>query len=210
VQQRQRLAAIALLLRFLVLSRPAPLGPAPPCPAPCRPLTQSPRLRAAAPPPPAAGTVHIFALGGGGLPDAAGGGAAAETLESAGSGGAARRGSGGAAAGAASSPPAAAAGGDAARGGGGGDDAAAAALLRERELRDASNAKSSLSFFRGFLPKYFSSEWSCAQFRVGEVKTLCAFGSEPYTIIGEFAPAPCARGPSVAPRPPPLCIVFRR
>ena len=37
---------------------------------------------------------------------------------------------------------------------------------------------------RGFLPKYFSSEWSFAQFRVPETRTICAFGSEKNTIIG--------------------------
>jgi hypothetical protein len=40
--------------------------------------------------------------------------------------------------------------------------------------------------FRGF-PKlsltYFQSEWSYAQFRVPEMKTLCAFGSEPNTLV---------------------------
>jgi hypothetical protein len=30
------------------------------------------------------------------------------------------------------------------------------------------NAQSALSFMKGFLPKYFSSEWSFAQFRLPE------------------------------------------
>lgn len=37
---------------------------------------------------------------------------------------------------------------------------------------------------RGFLPKYFSSEWSFAQFRVPETRTICAFGAEKNTIVG--------------------------
>jgi hypothetical protein len=36
---------------------------------------------------------------------------------------------------------------------------------------------------RGLLPKYFSSEWSFAQFRVPETRTICAFGAEKNTII---------------------------
>jgi hypothetical protein len=47
------------------------------------------------------------------------------------------------------------------------------------------NKQSSFSFMRGLLPKYFSSEWSFAQFRVPETRTICAFGSEKNTIIGE-------------------------
>lgn len=42
----------------------------------------------------------------------------------------------------------------------------------------------SFSFMRGFLPKYFSSEWSFAQFRVPETRTICTFGTEKNTIIG--------------------------
>lgn len=47
------------------------------------------------------------------------------------------------------------------------------------------NATSSLSFMKGILPKYFSSEWSFAQFRVGEagLRSIVAFGAEPNTII---------------------------
>ncbi|GLD94318.1 hypothetical protein PINS_up020916 [Pythium insidiosum] len=45
------------------------------------------------------------------------------------------------------------------------------------------NSKSSFSFMRGFLPKYFSSEWSFAQFRVPETRTICAFGAEKNTIV---------------------------
>ncbi|KAH7415080.1 hypothetical protein KP509_14G026400 [Ceratopteris richardii] len=43
---------------------------------------------------------------------------------------------------------------------------------------------SNLSFIKGVLPKYFSSEWSFAQFRLPEdVKTLVAFGSDKTTIL---------------------------
>eukprot|EP00163_Fabomonas_tropica_P003367 TRINITY_DN1286_c0_g1_i1.p1 TRINITY_DN1286_c0_g1~~TRINITY_DN1286_c0_g1_i1.p1 ORF type:complete len:296 (-),score=48.03 TRINITY_DN1286_c0_g1_i1:75-962(-) len=45
------------------------------------------------------------------------------------------------------------------------------------------NPKSSLSFMKGLLPKYFSSEWSFAQFRVQDVKTICAFGAEKNSIV---------------------------
>ncbi|GAB9467103.1 hypothetical protein Gpo141_00004462 [Globisporangium polare] len=45
------------------------------------------------------------------------------------------------------------------------------------------NSKSTFSFMRGLLPKYFSSEWSFAQFRVPETRTICAFGAEKNTII---------------------------
>jgi WD40 repeat protein len=39
------------------------------------------------------------------------------------------------------------------------------------------NSKSSLSFMGNILPKYFSSEWSFAQFKTPEVLTYCAFGA---------------------------------
>jgi WD40 repeat protein len=45
------------------------------------------------------------------------------------------------------------------------------------------NPKSSLSFMKGLLPKYFSSEWSFAQYRVPDVRTIVAFGSEKNSII---------------------------
>ncbi|CAI5714280.1 unnamed protein product [Hyaloperonospora brassicae] len=54
---------------------------------------------------------------------------------------------------------------------------------RSGEDDGTENSKSSLSFMRGFLPKYFSSEWSFAQFRVPETRTICAFGTEKNTIV---------------------------
>ncbi|KAJ1990063.1 Phosphatidylinositol 3,5-bisphosphate-binding protein [Dimargaris cristalligena] len=46
------------------------------------------------------------------------------------------------------------------------------------------NRQSSFSFMRDLLPKYFSSEWSFAHFRVsGDVRCLCAFGNERNSII---------------------------
>ncbi|KAK4277697.1 hypothetical protein QN277_015653 [Acacia crassicarpa] len=47
-----------------------------------------------------------------------------------------------------------------------------------------SNPSSSLSFMRGVLPKYFSSEWSFAQFRLPEnTQYFVAFGSQNSIII---------------------------
>lgn len=37
------------------------------------------------------------------------------------------------------------------------------------------------------LPKYFSSEWSFAQFRVPATLSICAFSSEPNIIMGEYS-----------------------
>jgi hypothetical protein len=45
-------------------------------------------------------------------------------------------------------------------------------------------AASAISFVKGFLPKYFSSEWSLAQFKLPEfTKSLVAFGPEPNTLV---------------------------
>lgn len=47
-----------------------------------------------------------------------------------------------------------------------------------------SNPSSTLSFMRGVLPRYFSSEWSFAQFRLPEdVRTLVAFGPDRTTVL---------------------------
>jgi hypothetical protein len=40
---------------------------------------------------------------------------------------------------------------------------------------------------RGVLPKYFSSEWSFAQFRVPEQRSIVAFGAE-YVVQLHFTP----------------------
>lgn len=50
-------------------------------------------------------------------------------------------------------------------------------------VQKTDNPKSSFAFMKGVLPKYFSSSWSFAQFRVPEVKTLVAFGAEQNSII---------------------------
>lgn len=51
----------------------------------------------------------------------------------------------------------------------------------------ASNAVSGLSFMRGLVPglvpKYFGSEWSCAQVRGLEGKSICAFDKEKSNVV---------------------------
>ncbi|CAM6011917.1 unnamed protein product [Sphagnum balticum] len=48
----------------------------------------------------------------------------------------------------------------------------------------ATNAGSSLSFMKGVLPKYFSSEWSFAQFRIPEeARAMVAFGPQKHTVL---------------------------
>jgi WD40 repeat protein len=48
----------------------------------------------------------------------------------------------------------------------------------------SANAGSSLSFMKGVLPKYFSSEWSFAQFRVPEEsRAIVSFGAREDTIV---------------------------
>lgn len=42
-----------------------------------------------------------------------------------------------------------------------------------KALNPAQNQKSMFSFMKGVLPKYFDSEWSFAQFRVVDAKTIC-------------------------------------
>ena len=68
------------------------------------------------------------------------------------------------------------------------------------------NAKSTFRFISGILPKYFSSEWSFAQFRIPgyskanvAMKTICAFGAEENTLLtitadGKFLKCNFARG----------------
>ncbi|KAJ2004069.1 Phosphatidylinositol 3,5-bisphosphate-binding protein [Coemansia thaxteri] len=48
----------------------------------------------------------------------------------------------------------------------------------------AGNRQSNLKFMKDLLPKYFSSEWSFAHFRVAnEVRCICGFGSERNSVI---------------------------
>mmetsp|Transcript_23786 Transcript_23786/g.57653 ORF Transcript_23786/g.57653 Transcript_23786/m.57653 type:complete len:374 (-) Transcript_23786:139-1260(-) len=46
-----------------------------------------------------------------------------------------------------------------------------------------SNPKSSFSFMKSLLPKYFSSEWSFAHYKIPDTRTIVAFGSEKNSII---------------------------
>lgn len=60
---------------------------------------------------------------------------------------------------------------------------------RRQTSQDAApqNTKSGLAFVKsmlpGIVPKYFGSEWSYAQVRGLEGKCICAFGSDPSTIV---------------------------
>ena len=66
------------------------------------------------------------------------------------------------------------------------EEKAAAELEHAKHSDDTvkgSNPTSSLSFFKSILPKYFSSEWSFAQYRVNDSRSLVAFGSEKNSII---------------------------
>eukprot|EP00245_Coleochaete_scutata_P009370 TRINITY_DN306_c0_g2_i1.p1 TRINITY_DN306_c0_g2~~TRINITY_DN306_c0_g2_i1.p1 ORF type:complete len:429 (-),score=60.25 TRINITY_DN306_c0_g2_i1:346-1509(-) len=48
----------------------------------------------------------------------------------------------------------------------------------------ASNPGSTFSFLKGVLPKYFSSEWSFAQFRLPEeTKSIVAFGPQKHSVV---------------------------
>ena len=49
--------------------------------------------------------------------------------------------------------------------------------------RGSHNQKSALSFLGAALPSYFLSEWSFAQFRVPDYRSICAFGQDPFTIV---------------------------
>mmetsp|Transcript_17694 Transcript_17694/g.46047 ORF Transcript_17694/g.46047 Transcript_17694/m.46047 type:complete len:380 (-) Transcript_17694:117-1256(-) len=72
----------------------------------------------------------------------------------------------------------------------GGGPAAARQQQQRRQAMEqapekaAANASSALSFIKGFLPQYFSSEWSFAQFRVQEeAMSVVGFGPQPHTIL---------------------------
>jgi WD40 repeat protein len=50
--------------------------------------------------------------------------------------------------------------------------------------RQDMNPKSGLRFMKKVLPKYFDSEWSFAQFRVKDARTICSFvGDEPMLVV---------------------------
>lgn len=51
------------------------------------------------------------------------------------------------------------------------------------EQIESRNPTSSFSFMKRILPKYFDSEWSFSQFRVPDVRTVCAFGPTPGTLV---------------------------
>lgn len=63
------------------------------------------------------------------------------------------------------------------------DASKVAAKEEEKASKDISNPTSSLSFMSGVLPAYFKSEWSFAQFRVPETRTIVAFGADENSII---------------------------
>jgi len=54
---------------------------------------------------------------------------------------------------------------------------------KENEPDVADNTKSAFGVLKGVLPKYFSSEWSIAQFRVPDVRTIVAFTCDETSII---------------------------
>jgi uncharacterized membrane protein YgcG len=84
-------------------------------------------------------------------------------------------------------------------GGGGGSMAGGGGALAKASTE---NSRSSLAFMRGLLPKYFSSEWSFAQFRVPEGRSICAFGSDEHTLMSASNVARCCVGFSAPARPP--------
>jgi hypothetical protein len=123
------------------------------------------------------GTVHIFKLagnvadalegaggggGGGGAGVTAGAASAAVTTQGGGSGGVTSASAGGVAEGEGTTT--------------GGTGSAASA---------GAGASSLLRGVQRMLPKYFSSEWSFAQFRVPATLSICAFSTEPNIIMGE-------------------------
>ena len=70
--------------------------------------------------------------------------------------------------------------------GGGTGAADAAGAGGEGEDEDGKvNKRSNLSFMKAVLPKYFSSEWSFAQFSLppSAGKTLCAFGADSHSFV---------------------------
>jgi len=55
--------------------------------------------------------------------------------------------------------------------------------LKCKENKKKKNPKSTFSFMKGMLPKYFSSEWSFAQYHVSDSRTIVAFGQDPNSLI---------------------------
>eukprot|EP00250_Pteridium_aquilinum_P012966 c21050_g1_i1 orf=380-1549(-) len=54
----------------------------------------------------------------------------------------------------------------------------------KNSVASITNSKSTLSFMKGVLPRYFSSEWSFCQYRLAEeIKSIVAFGSEQHTVV---------------------------
>ena len=117
------------------------------------------------------GTIHIFALKGAALGGVAAGQQGSAATESKDDGGGAGS-NGGSATGSPSSVHSSSSAAAAAAGSGGGVVAG-----------KKHNPTSSLSFMKSVLPKYFSSEWSFAQFRVPDVRTIVAFGNEKNSIV---------------------------
>jgi len=60
---------------------------------------------------------------------------------------------------------------------------AMAAKAKGGKEKSTKNTTSSLGLFKSVLPRYFSSEWSLAQFRVPDVRTIVAFGSDETSIV---------------------------
>eukprot|EP01095_Lingulamoeba_sp_RSL-Kostka_P006387 TRINITY_DN199_c0_g1_i1.p1 TRINITY_DN199_c0_g1~~TRINITY_DN199_c0_g1_i1.p1 ORF type:complete len:372 (+),score=128.60 TRINITY_DN199_c0_g1_i1:73-1188(+) len=58
-----------------------------------------------------------------------------------------------------------------------------------KKADNSRNRQSSLSFMKDILPSYFSSEWSFAQFRLPEGRSICCFGQDNNSVI-----AVCADG----------------
>lgn len=53
------------------------------------------------------------------------------------------------------------------------------------EPENVANTKSMLSFMKGILPSYFDSEWSFAQFRLVDQKSICAIKENKIIAISQ-------------------------